>query len=680
LRGMTRQRAVNWTSAGLALLCCLLRMDAVATADHRTMYGVARGQGRVVISPQSGSQFDSPRSTDVAFACSSAPLPDAYRVSVHIENIDIRYSGARFGIFDEAVRFGGDNDSVNDLTKLAVSFHEIRGQRRIYVSYYDRDGVFWCWDGRVWQRNFWRPAGANWSVDTGFTIVIEKNAATFSCEVRTGRAACVKTAPVPITQVRRCGRPDYIAFGDMVTDYVNGSITVSSITVEELAMTSLHQADLEHVVIREATEGRYAMYGGLTRLQGDELICFYKVGSRDPETGSPWTVRDETIVWTRSPDNGRTWEQTERVIYADRSTRQEICCGNAFVRADGTLLHPFYILNPNYEERAKADNWSRLHLAVSADRGQSWETPRLHVPLGMPASFGGFLKLSDGTLLLSVYGTKETGTFRHQAGVMRSGDEGRTWEGYSLIGARADPDGGPARLNETGVAELADGSLVSMSRTQYSGFPLYRGRSTDRGRTWSVGPSDLTGLCPTLAWTRTGPPEGTLVLAYHDRWGKHADKGGMYVSFSFDAGATWAEPTWISPGAYPCLLEVAPGRFLCSYYRDSTLLRASLLRVPFPPGLQAATGLPGRPDTCGIRVAWQAYRGDKAAAYSYQVHRSDAGSQAEAECVARCLTGNTFVDTDVEPGRAYTYRVTAVDGNAQVGASWRVTARAGSAE
>ncbi len=83
-----------------------------------------------------------------------------------------------------------------------------------------------------------------------------------------------------------------------------------------------------------------------------------------------------------------------------------------------------YILNADYEERAKAENWSRIHLAVSRDRGRTWRMPQLDVPLALAASFGGFLKLSDGTLLLNVYGAREPGTFRHQSGILRSSDDG----------------------------------------------------------------------------------------------------------------------------------------------------------------------------------------------------------------------------------------------------------------
>ena len=661
-----------------AVLLCGARADEPAPRDYRILYGVARGSGQVLISPQRGCRFSSTDSRDLAFACSSAPLPVCYRVTVDIDDIDISHSGCRFGIFDEAVRFGGDNESVNNRSRFCVSFQESKGQRFIYVTYHDRQGDYWCWDGKAWRQSVWRPSGVPWAPGTRYRVAIQKDKKTLSCSVCEDGKARVETIPVSVTQLRNSGRPDYFACGDMVNDYVKGEVAVSAVTFEELDVDVFSATDLKHTVIRQAPQGRYAMYGGLARLSEGGLICFYKVGSRDPETGSPWTVRDETIVWARSSDNGLNWDQTENVIYEDTSTRQEICCGNAYARPDGTIMHAFYVLNADYEERAKAENWSRIHLAVSHDDGRTWRTPQLDVPLALAASFGGFLKLSDGTLLLNVYGAKESGTFRHQSGILRSSDDGETWGDASIIGDGADPDGGPARLNETDVVELPDGGLLSMSRTQYDGFPLYRGTSKDRGRTWTVGPSGLTGLCPSLLYTRAGPSEGTIVLAYHDRWRKHAAKGGVYLAFSHDGGATWGEPVWISPGAYPCLLELEPGLVLCSYYSDNSTLRGTILRVPFPTGLRASTGLPDQPDSCGVRLNWDAYRGKDSHAYSYRVFRGNAGGPlSEFQQVDELTEGHAFDDANLDAGRLYYYRVAAFAGDREVGQSWPVAARAG---
>jgi len=653
-----------------------------AAPDFRTFFGVARGAGEVVLSPKRGFRFDSPRGADVAFAVTSAALPMCYHVALDIKTVDVCYSGCRFGVFDEAIRYGGDNGFVNGVAKYVVSFHETKDLRRIYVQYYDREGNYHCWDGKQWREESWVPTGAAWMPGRRYRIVLTKGISEFSCEVRARGETCVDAAPVPVLDIRRGGGQDYLAFGDMVNDFVYGQLEVSSVSIEETTVRPYLETDVEHVVVRQAPPGRYAMYGGLTQLPEGKLFCVYKVGSLDPETNSPWTVRDETIVWAMSEDGGRTWSQDENVIYKDGATRQENCCGTGYLAGDGTIIHPFYILNADYEERAKEENWAQLHVAETRDRGATWRTRELHTPVGMPASFGGFVGLSDGTVVLNVYGAIERGTFRHEAGILRSTDDGKTWGDYSIIGERADRDGGPARLNETDLVELPSGKLLTMSRTQYPGFPLYKGMSADRGRTWAVGESGLTGLCPALCFSHAGPPEGTVVLVYHDRWGKHANKGGVYVTFSTDEGETWGKPMWVSEGAYPCLIEIEAGRMFMTYYRNSTLLRGTFFSVPFPSGLRVSQDPSG-----GLKIEWDPYRGKKAGDFSYRVFRSTQADvdPDEATPAGTCAGDKAMqqqppsylVDRDVQPGRVYFYRVEAHDGERRVGTSWVAAARAG---
>jgi hypothetical protein len=136
-------------------------------------------------------------------------------------------------------------------------------------------------------------------------------------------------------------------------------VTAVQIARSEEIVPAAVDEDLQRVVIRQAPKGRYAMYGGLTRLPNHEILCVYKVGSLDPKTGSPWSVRDETIVWARSTGYGRKWPEEEQIIYQDRKTRQENCCGTGLLSKDGTLRHPFYILNADYEKTPLQD-WGHL--------------------------------------------------------------------------------------------------------------------------------------------------------------------------------------------------------------------------------------------------------------------------------------------------------------------------------
>jgi len=637
--------------------------------DFRTFMGIARGDGEVTVSPRRGFSFHSPAYADVAFAQTTGPLPLAYALSIHVTNVDIEYSGCRFGVFEEAARFSGDNDAINALCKYAVVFQEVRGERLIYLWYFTDEGDYYCFDGASWQHDSWRPTKARWEPKTAYTIEITRGAEGFSSRVSQGETELFSAPVVDYGSVRGADTADYLAFGDMVRDFVRGRIEVSSVDIEQQPLRPYLDHDMEHVTIRRAPPGRYAMYGGLTRLPDGEVLCVYKVGSLDDE-GSPWTVRDEVIVWSQSEGRGRQWPPLEDYIYDNPKTRQENCCGKGYMNGAGVFMHPFYVLNADYEEQAQEQNWSKLHLAVTGDRGGTWDIREIETPFCIAASFGGLLRLRDGEVLLGVYGAVEPGSFRHQAGHLRSRDDGATWSDYRVIGAHADPDGGPARLNETDIAQLPDGKLLAMSRTQYDGFPLYRSQSTDGGESWTTGPSGLTGLCPALWYSPSGPPEGTLVLAYHDRWGRHALQGGVYLAFSHDGGTTWGEPMWISGGAYPCLIALDDGSLLCSYYQSNSLLRATIFRVPFPSGLVTENS------SAGLLVKWDTYSGEKAGVYRYRVYRAEqAPVQAGPDGLLGEVAGNEFVDETAEPGRVYYYRVAALEGDEEIGRSWQTVGR-----
>lgn len=449
---------------------------------------------------------------------------------------------------------------------------------------------------------------------------------------------------------------------------------MSSVSIEERFPAPHVEQDMRHAVIRQAPKGRYAMYAGLTKLPDGEVLCVYKVGSLDAK-GSPWTVRDETIVWTASRDKGRTWPGEERAIYANPTTRPENCCGTGHLAADGTVTHPFYVLNADYEERAQEQNWARLMLARSPDRGGSWRLEEARTPLALGVSFGGFVRLRDGTVLLNCYGEGRRATFRHEAWIMRSRDDGRTWGDPSPLGPTADPDHGPARLNETDVAELPDGALVSLSRTQYSDYPLWQGLSWDGGRTWELRQSGLHGLCPCLLVVPQGPPEGTLIAAYHDRYLEHASQGGMYLAFSTDGGRNWGVPVWFSGGAYPCMVLLDDGTVFCSYYASHDRLQGTYFRVPFPSGLRAESGTAGGG---GVSLRWDAYTGAKAGAYEYRVHRSSEPGYAPSSktVVGRVRAGSVYEDTAAAAERLWYYRVEAFEGETRVAGSWTAAARA----
>ena len=165
------------------------------------------------------------------------------------------------------------------------------------------------------------------------------------------------------------------------------------------------------------------------------------------------------------------------------------------------------------------------------------------------------------------------------------------------------------------------------------------------------------------------------MLAYHDRWGEHSDKGGVYFSFSYDEGETWGYPTFIDSGAYPCLCKLSDesNEFLCTYYRSLSLLKGVFFSIPFPTGIRAMA------DSSSITVEWDHYRGKDAEAYEYHVYRSEKPDFALTQDTLVFSQRNiySYHDKSVETGRTYYYRVGVYLDGEIAGRSWQVSAMAG---
>jgi len=337
---------------------------------------------------------------------------------------------------------------------------------------------------------------------------------------------------------------------------------------------------MRQVTITQAPPGRSAMYASLVDLGGDELLCAFRVSTLDGN--DPWTNLDDEVVCLRSRDGGETWpEDTLRPIYGDPKQHDYIECPTPLL-ASGDVLLVFYQVSPDHDED-NATTWrTRLLTTRSSDRGHTWSAPQvLPTPIAAPACYGGIKRLRDGSLLLNHYGmVADAAPGLSAPALLRSRDEGQTWGEFAFIAYEAElaQGQGVRGINETSVAELGDGRLVAMSRTYKPDYPLYRSVSEDDGQTWRFGPTPLHGLCPALLDTTTDTGQELLVLAYHDRYLEHAACGGVYLTTSADAGGTWAEPRFVSGGAYPCLLPRRQGDIMLAYYTNSTHLQATFFR------------------------------------------------------------------------------------------------------
>lgn len=436
------------------------------------------------------------------------------------------------------------------------------------------------------------------------------------------------------------------------------------------------------VTIYKAPAGKSALYASLVDFGDGEVLCAFRTSSMDESAkmpaGNPWTNLDDEIVCIKSFDGCRTWNpNTLRPIFGDPTMYDYLDVTSAPLLRDGTVLLPFYQCAPDHDEGDPATWKGGMFLIRSRDRGQTWSSPELFdpSPVRHVASFGGIIRLQNGDLLLSCYGDVSHPGSAVAPGMgaalaFRSCDDGSTWGELAHVAYEADAASGEGcrGLNETSITQLGDGRVLAVSRSYYhdQDYPLYQSVSTENGFTWSTERSHLHGLCPCLRWVPQGPDGGTVVLAYHDRYVEHQERGGIYLAFSYDCGATWSYQTYVDTFAYPCLLQLASGEMLLAYYSsDHTELRGVFFDVPFPAGIRAQVS------GDAVELGWGA---PAAGGYTYRVHRSPEAGFEPNESNALCApTGHAlYRDDTAEAAAACYYVVTAWSGGKQVGKSWEL--------
>ena len=161
------------------------------------------------------------------------------------------------------------------------------------------------------------------------------------------------------------------------------------------------------------------------------------------------------------------------------------------------------------------------------------------------------------------------------AGVLRSGDGGRTWTTHGRIAVPHTP------LIEGTVAQRGDGSLLMLFRSQAG--CLYRSTSADGGLNWAA-PATLNLPNPNSKVHLTALESGHLLLAFNN----HRSPGGygglprackgcrtkLHLALSKD-GVEWQHVYSVEDDAalpwfrahYPSLLQLAGNRVLLAYTR-----------------------------------------------------------------------------------------------------------------
>lgn len=242
---------------------------------------------------------------------------------------------------------------------------------------------------------------------------------------------------------------------------------------------------------------------------------------------------------------------------------------------------------PFDELMAYAGRWS----VRSRDGGLTWSKPERMKIVGSAPHGGTVLK--DGSLLnVGRYVRKgdgdETTSLRNSRTLIcceRSKDGGRTWE--MLCERFPDTNGEsevPDMFHEPHVAELPDGTLVSLIRYHGKDACFRQSESKDGGRTWTPMRKTELKAGPTAVHIVT-LVDGRLVAVYGIR-DKVNNRGlGEFASVSSDGGKTWSQTDGI------CLHKSFPrvGNGHIGYPATAVLPDGSLYTVFYEPDCEAGS-------------------------------------------------------------------------------------------
>lgn len=262
-------------------------------------------------------------------------------------------------------------------------------------------------------------------------------------------------------------------------------------------------------------------------LSNGTLLATYRVGSaKDSDDG--------TTELRRSSDGGKTWGEPrqcfETTVDGTRGSLAvcyltELSAGHV-IAAALWMDREAYPGRPLFNPETEGCLPMTVLLADSEDCGETW-TPWRSVPMppeiGPPSLTNPILKLSDGTLALSIETNKaydDASKWYQRAVLFRSHDLGQTWEGP--VTAAEDPTGRIFNWDQrAGVSP--DGRIGTFLWTYDSEtkeyLNIHRRISADGGRTWSE-PDDL-GF-PDQAARPAILPDGRTVLAWVDRFQTHS--------------------------------------------------------------------------------------------------------------------------------------------------------------
>jgi Neuraminidase (sialidase) len=254
------------------------------------------------------------------------------------------------------------------------------------------------------------------------------------------------------------------------------------------------------------------------------------------------------LVRIHSDDQGRTWSQPEVVV--ENHSGCNVMSVSLLRLASGKLAM-FHIVKNSWLD-------CRPHLRISNDDGATWSEgkPVFDAPGYFVLNNDRVIQTSKGRLIMPLAfhrsrsdDPKSAKSFDARGITMwlYSDDEGATWQEATTWWAF--PARSNSGLQEPGVVELADGTLISWSRTDHG--CQYGFSSDDGGKTWTP-PKPTELKSPTSpASIRRLPGSSDLLAIYNDHSGRYPftknKRTPLVAAISSDGGKTWPQSKLLEP-------------------------------------------------------------------------------------------------------------------------------------
>jgi len=322
---------------------------------------------------------------------------------------------------------------------------------------------------------------------------------------------------------------------------ISRTLVCSAVLLASLVHAVAGEPDSVVVLAQDATLAHPRnSEGSFATLRSGRIIYCYSQFSEGDSDFSPCE-----IAQMESDDGGRTWSQPHVLFKAEPNTME---MSVSLLRLASGKLACFSVI-----KREKLD--CRPYLRISEDDGTTWSAPRrvVDAPGYFVLNNDRVIQTKAGRLIMPLgwhrLSTQTTNAYdgvdlRAIALWYYSDDEGVTWKEAETWWAL--PAVTRTGLQEPGVVELADGTLLSWARTDQG--CQYEFRSRDQGVTWSAPqPMPLRSPAAPASIMRL-PGSADLLAVYVDHSGQfpfalsdrtYSNRNPVAAAVSSDNGVTW---------------------------------------------------------------------------------------------------------------------------------------------